>query len=105
MSTREESPDPARWGKVVGLIQTAFCEGHLTEECTLQTSILVPKGNGDFLRVVLVEFLWKTLMWILNRCLIALIQFHNNFRGFHTGRGIGTGSLEAKPLQQLMVMR
>ena len=33
-ATREESPDPYHWEKVVGMIQAAFREGHLTEECT-----------------------------------------------------------------------
>ena len=45
----EESPDPAQWEMVIGMIQAAFREGHLMEECTWQTAILIPKGSGDFL--------------------------------------------------------
>ena len=42
---------------------------------------------------------------ILNCRLMAVIQFHENFRGFCMGRGTGTAYLESKLLQQMMAMR
>ena len=32
----------------VGIIQAAFNEGHLAEECAYQIFILIPKRGGDF---------------------------------------------------------
>ena len=42
---------------------------------------------------------------ILNHCQTATIQFHNTLHGFLVDKGIGTASLEAKLLQQLVTMR
>ena len=53
-ATQEESSDPMQWEKVVSQIQTAFREGHLVEECTCKTVILILKGNGDFQGIGLV---------------------------------------------------
>ena len=33
-ATRKKWPDSTHWENVVGLIQAAFLEGHLAEECT-----------------------------------------------------------------------
>ena len=73
--------------------------------CAWHTAVLIPKWNGDFQGIRLVEVLWKTVMGILNRCLVAAIQFHNNLHGFCTVRGTGTTSLESNMLQQFMDMR
>ena len=55
----------------VGLIQAAFRKGHLAEECACQTIIVIPKGNGDFCYIGLVEVLWKTVTGVLDRRLTA----------------------------------
>ena len=72
-ATREDSPDPVFWYNVIGMIQSAFCEGHLMEQCTWQTVVLVSKGNGDLCGIVLVEVMWKIVTGILNRHLMAVI--------------------------------
>ena len=46
--TREEFSGPAQLGGVVGMIQATLCEVKLEEECTWQTIVLIPKGNGKF---------------------------------------------------------
>ena len=51
------------------------------------------------------EFLWNTVMTILNLRLTMVIQLHNTLHGFHTDRGTGTASLEANMLQHLMAIR
>ena len=66
-ATREAPPAPASWGKVAGLIQSAFCYGHIMEDYSLQTDVLIPKVNRDFQVISLVEVLWKTVTGILNR--------------------------------------
>ena len=40
--TREESTEPAHWGKVDRMIQGALCEGHLAEKCTRYIVVLIP---------------------------------------------------------------
>ena len=92
-------------GIVVGLIQAAFRDFHLTEDFTWKTVVLIPKGNENFRGIRLVGFLCETVPGIINFHLTTAIQFHHTLCGFFTDRGIGTASLEAKLLQQLMTMR
>ena len=40
-------------------------KGHLTEECTCQTIVLILKGKDDFYGIGLVGVLWKTVMGIV----------------------------------------
>ena len=44
-----------KWGVVVELIQTVFCEGELTEEAAWQAVVLILKGGGDYRGISLVE--------------------------------------------------
>ena len=101
----EELPDPSQWDMAVGLIQDAFCKGHLVEECTWRTIVLIPKGTGNFCGIRLVKVLWKTVTGILNRRLTTEIQFRDTLHGFCTSRGTGTASLEANLPQHIMAMR
>ena len=102
-ATEEEGED--LWGKVVDLTQTAFRDGTLAEEATWQTVVLIPKGNGEFRGIGLVEVIWKLLTIILHRRLTTGIKLHDVLHGFWEGRGTGTATLEAKLLQQLSAMR
>ena len=86
------------------MIQAAFHEGHLTEECTWNTVVLILKGNGYFQGIGLVEVLWKTVMGIMNFHLTAATQFHDTLHGFHTRRGTRTASLESNLIQQVTAM-
>ena len=61
--------------------------------------------NGNYQGIGLVEFLWNTVMVILNLRLTMVIQFHDTLHGFHIGRCTQTASLEAKLLQHTMAMR
>ena len=78
------------------MIQSVFREGHLTEECTWNTVVLIPKGFGDLCGIGLVEVLWK---------MVTAIQFRNTLHGFCTVRGTGTAYLKSKLIQNLMEMR
>ena len=91
--------DEGHWEKVVELIQTAFRDGELAEEATWQAVVLIPKGQGDYRGIGLVEVMWKVVALILNRRLTSSITFHDVLHGFRAGRGTGTATLEAKLLQ------
>ena len=105
-ATRDGIPDSANWQKVFAILQVEFCDGALAKECTLQTVVLIPKGkSGNFMGIVLVEVIWKTISSLLNLRLTSAIMFHDMIHGFRAGRGTGTATLEAKLLQQLMAMR
>ena len=51
------------------------------------------------------EFMWKTVIEILNIRLMVAIQFHDTLHGFRTFRGTGTAYLENNLIQQLIDMR
>ena len=67
--------------------------------------VLLPKGNGNFMGIILMEVLWNTMLGVINHHIGAAVQFHDKLHGFRVVRGTGTASLEAKLLQQLMEMR
>ena len=66
--------------------------------------VMIPKGEGEFRGIGLVEVVWKLLTLILHRRLAA-IKIHDVLHGFREGRGTGTATLEAKLLQKLAAMR
>ena len=90
---------------MVDLVQTAFREGDLAEESTWQAVVLIPKGEGDYRGIGIVEVMWKVVAVILNGRFTSSITFHDVLHGFRAGRGTGTANLEAKLLQQLAAMR
>ena len=47
------------WGRVVEIVQTAFWDGEMTEEVPWQAVVLIPKGEGDYRGIGLVEVMWK----------------------------------------------
>ena len=68
-------------------------------------AVLITKAERDYHGIDLAEVVWKLGMVILNFCLTTSIDFHDVFHGFWAGRGIGSTSLEAKLIHQLMAMR
>ena len=72
---------------------------------TCKTAVLIQKLNGNYQGKGKVEVLWNTVMVILNLRLTMEIHIHKILHGFHTGRGTGTVSIEAKLLQNPMAMR
>ena len=45
-ATRDDAPDTTNWMKVVAIVQAAYRDGTLAEECTQQTVVLIPKREG-----------------------------------------------------------
>ena len=75
----------------------------LVEEYICQKLVLIPEYGGKLYGIGLVEVLCNTLSGILNQSLTADIGFHDTLHGLRTGQGMGTTSIETKPLQQLTV--
>ena len=80
------------------LIQTAFREGEMAEEATLQNVVLIPKGRKEYREIGLMEVMWKVVAEILHRRLTTAITYHDFLHGFWADCGTGTATLEAKLL-------
>ena len=104
-ATQDDSPDATNCLKVVAIVQAAFQDRKLAEECMWQTVVLIPKGEGDFRGVGIVKVLWKAIEILVNYRLTAALSFHDKFHGFWAGRGTVTAALEANLLQKLTAMR
>ena len=104
-ATWEDLSDATTWMNVVTIVQAALHEGDLTKECTWQIVVLIPKENGDFRGIGLIEVLWKAVARLLNRRITAAISYYDALHRFRSGRGMGTAALEAKMLQQLTAVR
>ena len=44
--TRDDAPEATNWLKVVAIVQAAYRDRTLLEECMQQTVILIPKREG-----------------------------------------------------------
>ena len=51
------------------------------------------------------EVLWKLITIIIERLLVAAIEFHDIFYGLWENRGMGTNNLEANIIHQIVGMR
>ena len=102
----DDTPDATNWLKVVAIVQAAFHDGTLAEECTWQAVVLISKGaSRDFRGIGMMELLWKTVTSLLNLRLTTTIKLHDVLQGFQAVQGTGTASLKAKLIQQLSAMR
>ena len=67
--------------------------------------VIIHKGNGDFRGIGIIKVLGKELLGVITWRIGAEVQFHNVLHGFLAGWGMGTASLEAKLLRQIMETR
>ena len=96
---KEDAPDTTNWQNVVAIVQVAFRDGTLAEECMWQTVIFIPKGkSGNFREIGLVGVIWKIMYSLMKRRITGAITFHDVLHGLRTGRGTETATLEAKLL-------
>ena len=63
--------------------------------------VLIPKGNGEFREIMLVEVPRKALLGVINWLIEAAVQFHGVLYELWAGRGMETASLEDKLLHKL----
>ena len=97
--------DMENWDRVEEILQTDFRYVRLQMDCTLQTVILIPKGDREFRVIVLIEVLWNSFGGFINQQIGTVVQLHDVLHGFQAGCGAGTASLEAKMLHNLKSMR
>ena len=64
----------------------------------------MPKGNGEYRGIGLVEVLWKTMPGLINRITDKAFRFQDVLCGFREGRGTGIVSLKVKLLHKLTDM-
>ena len=48
-ATRDDAPDATNWLKAVAIVQEAYHDGTLAEECMQQTVVLIPKREGGLM--------------------------------------------------------
>ena len=68
------------------------------------TVVLLPKGNGDYQGISLLEMSWKIIELIINWRITSKVNFRDALHGFRAKRGTGTACIEEKLPQQLSKM-
>ena len=100
-ATRDNTPDATNCQKIVAIVKAEFSDETLTEECTWQTVVLIPKGtSGKFRAIGLVEVLWKAVTSLLNRRFTSDITLHDVLHRFGVGYGLGNAAIEANLLHE-----
>ena len=98
-------PEAGRnWRLFVQLIQVIWETGIVPQSMMWIIVVLIPKGNGDFRGIGLLEPIWKVIEMVMDTRL-NVIKFHDCLHGFVKKRGCGTATLEAKLVQQLCFIR
>ena len=67
MAQAGENLDYYRWWIVVDIIQLLFGTGYFDTYCMWDTIVLIPKGNGEYHIIGLVEVLWKFIIINIDR--------------------------------------
>ena len=49
----EKDPDTKKWDKLASIPQVAFRYGYIPEELTWMTMVLIPKGGGGYIGIVI----------------------------------------------------
>ena len=101
---RDVDPYQGNWDRVVDLIQTYFREHQVPTQMLWSTVVLLPKGNGDYRGIGLMEISWKVIESIINWGIADKVNFYDALHGFRVRRGTGTACIETKLLQQLSKM-
>ena len=84
------------------MAQLKFRDRRVLAELTWTTTILLPKGKGEYMGMDLVGVIWKIITTIINNHFCIAIYLHDALHGFRQGRGAGTATLEEKLAQHLV---
>ena len=98
---REVEPDPEAWQTFVELIQYVFEHQELPECMPWSIMVLLPKGNGSYRGIGLLEIPWKVIERVIDSRVGAVVTFHDCVHGFTKRRGCDTAIIEAKLAQEL----
>lgn len=93
--------DTLPWTRLVDLVEDIFLSGQIPQKLSWATLVLIPKPDGRFRGIGLLETVWKIVSSIINARLSNNITFHSAIHGFRAERGTGTAILEAKLLVSL----
>ena len=104
MVARERGSDTGHRDQVVDLVQTAFSYSTIITECTWYTVILLPKGGGDSRSNRLIDFIYKTIMGMINCHIGTAIIYHDVLNGLCARRNTGNAYLESNLLQKMAEM-
>jgi len=88
---------------VLKLVEMAFNGEDIPSAFFVGILVLLPKGDGDYRGIALLEVVYKLISSIINRCLAKSLtaKLHDGIHGFRPGRGTGTAIIETKLLMQL----
>ena len=95
------TPNPDRWGNLVGLVQHMWESRTLPAELSWNILVLISKGNPETWGVGLLEVLWKVVETIIDTCIKMVVTFHGILHGFRASRDTGTATIELKIAQEL----
>ena len=95
---------PEQWQNMVDITQFMWKHGDIPREIGWKTLVLIPKGKTDTRGIGLLKYLWKVVEAIIDTHLRASICLHVVLNGSHTGRGMGTETLELKMAQEISSM-
>jgi hypothetical protein len=97
----EEGATGAEWKMVTEIVEWAIEEGTFPSAFGNGTLVLLPKGDGSFRGIALLEIIYKLVSSIIAQRLTKGIDFHDSLHGFRQGRGTGTATIEAKLQMEL----
>jgi hypothetical protein len=101
---REEDPNPTNWGLLVDLIQHSYQTGEFPAKMVWALVVLLPKDSGGVCSIGLIEVIWKVISSVENWRLLNSVTFHDSLHGCLPCRGTDTAIIEAKLVQQLVVI-
>ena len=85
VATQEQDPSPEHCERVANLVQNVFRDGKLPTKFKRKTLVILPNGNKQYSGIDIVEFLWKTMLGLINLRIGAEVRFHNTLHGFRVG--------------------
>jgi hypothetical protein len=91
------------WAMVLKLVEMAFNGEDIPSAFFVGILVLLPKGDGDYRGIALLEVVYKLISSIINRRLAKSFtaKLHDGIHGFRPGQGTGTAIIENKLLMQL----
>jgi len=102
LAEREDDPDTEKWDAVVELVQHCFSNGgELPQELTWAYLVILPKADGGYRGIGLLEVVWKIISSIIQQRIKAKVRYHDIIHGFTSARGTGTAIIELKLCQEL----
>jgi hypothetical protein len=89
-----------KWRTFVRLMQAIWEQECIPEQMRWEFIVLLPKGNGDYRGIGLLDPFWKVVEKIMV-ARFASIKFHDSLHGGLSKRGTGTATIKAKLHQSL----